>query len=306
MKQVVITVFPIVFLLGLGMFFKRKNILSNEQVEGLKFVSMNVFLPLVLFRSFLNNTYDLSTLSYLVVLFPLCLLMLEAGYLLKKRMKTDNCIPFMMTGFEVGMLGYALYGFLDGTGDLTPLALVDFGHSIFMFSTYFVLLNMSFGKGSVKDSILSTMRSPFFVAFISGLFCGVLGLGKLLQGSLLMGFIDALFEVFSKALSATILISLGYGIEIRKEVLKQSLILVVFRMILSFISAFIAIKAFDLLIGVDEKMLKALLVFFILPPTYTVAAYVKDARSMKLVSTMSSIYTILSVVSYLLIVLLFR
>lgn len=304
MKDFIVTVFPIVSLLILGVLFKRKSILSSEQIEGLKFVSMNLFLPVVLFRTFLLNDYSFSTLTYLFVLYPICLVMLLCGYLLNKKIKADRSVPFLMTGFEVGMLGYALYGFLNHD-DLSALALLDFGHSIFMFSTYFVLLNMSFGKGSVSDSVLSTIRSPFFIAFASGLLLGILEIGKALETSVFMACLDSLYTIFSKALSATILISLGYGIEVRKEVLAKSILLCLARILLSVIGCLLAVHFFSLTIGMNRELLAAILVFFVLPPTYTVSAYVKEEQSMKLVSTMSSLYTILSVLAYFVIAALF-
>ncbi|MBR4471798.1 MAG: hypothetical protein IKS54_10865 [Erysipelotrichaceae bacterium] len=306
MRDFITTVFPIVFLLLLGVFFKKKKILNSEQIEGLKYISMNVFLPVVLFRTFLNSEYDLSILNYLFVIYPVCLAMLGIGYLIRKRMNGDQSVPFMMTGFEVGMLGYALYGFLNKGNDLAALAMIDFGHSIFMFSTYFVLLNMSYGKGTIKDSLLSTFRSPFFIAFISGLLLGASGIGSLMKDTVIMGCIDSLFDIFGKALSATILISLGYGIEISRDVLKQSLILTISRAVLALVFGTIAVKGFDMLIGLDQKLLSAALIFFVLPPTFTVAAYIKDEENMKLVSTMSSIYTILTILSFFVIVLSFQ
>ena len=230
--------------------------------------------------------------------------MLLCGYLLNKKIKADRSVPFLMTGFEVGMLGYALYGFLNHD-DLSALALLDFGHSIFMFSTYFVLLNMSFGKGSVSDSVLSTIRSPFFIAFASGLLLGILEIGKALETSVFMACLDSLYTIFSKALSATILISLGYGIEVRKEVLAKSILLCLARILLSVIGCLLAVHFFSLTIGMNRELLAAILVFFVLPPTYTVSAYVKEEQSMKLVSTMSSLYTILSVLAYFVIAALF-
>ena len=301
MSSLIKTIFPIVFLLGTGILFKKKNVMSEPQIDGLKFVAMNLFLPVVLFRTFLTTNYSWNILNYLWIMFPICLAMLGIGYIITHKFNDEKISMFMMTGFEMGMLGYPLYSFLFGNESLGYMALIDFGHSIFMFSTYFVLLNIQSGQGGIKWSVISTIKSPFFIAFVSGLLLGVVGVGKLLASTIIMDCLNGIYSIFSQALSATILISLGYGIKIDKRIVGNSIRFVMVRLIIVVFFGTIAIYLSTLFFGTNRSLIISLLITFILPPTYTVSAYVKDSNQLSLVSTFSSIYTLITIALYILI-----
>lgn len=111
--RVIETALPVLAALFLGMLCREKAFLSREGVDALKKVVINITLPAVLVNAFATAQYDLSSLTIPVTLFLLCGLGLILGQLLARLMKLGQKLPaFLATGFEAGMLGYALFALL--------------------------------------------------------------------------------------------------------------------------------------------------------------------------------------------------
>ena len=63
------------------------------------------------------------------------------GKLICKLIKeNDAYFPFTMTGYEAGMLGYALFGILLGNDKITQFALMDIGHVLAIFTVYVAIV----------------------------------------------------------------------------------------------------------------------------------------------------------------------
>ena len=141
---------PVLVMLGLGMLCRTKGIIQKQALSGLKSFAVNICLPAVLFRAFYNAAYSLDIIIIAVTMFIVCLLALWAGFFFRRVSRRHRLEPFLMTGFEAGMLGYALYTLMFGRDALTYFATVDLGQVLFVFTVYLYLLRRSEHSRSMR------------------------------------------------------------------------------------------------------------------------------------------------------------
>ena len=123
--QIVQMVLPVLVAMAIGFFCRRSGLLNAQGHAALKTVIGNITLPVVLFNAFLTAEYNAGLVLGFAVVFTACCIACAAGYALRPLVAPHGrFLPFLMSSFEVGMLGYALYGLLAGeNGSLsTPVS----------------------------------------------------------------------------------------------------------------------------------------------------------------------------------------
>ena len=112
------SVAPILVLIVLGALLARTSVLDDATVAGLKRIIVNVALPAVLFTTFLKTRFEPEHLWLVLLVFGLCVALLTLGRVLPVG-PPSRYRPFLFTGFELGMMGFAL--FAAGFGAATTL-----------------------------------------------------------------------------------------------------------------------------------------------------------------------------------------
>src|SRR5690606_31265177 len=103
--QIVNRVLPILFLIGLGAWIRWRDFLPERTVDDLRKIAANFALPSVLFLSFLNTDLQTKYITIFVALFVLCVALLMLGRAIQRARNVEHVyFPFLMTGFEYGML----------------------------------------------------------------------------------------------------------------------------------------------------------------------------------------------------------
>ena len=129
------TALPVFLALGLGMLCRSRRFLTREGVGALKKVVLDITLPAVLLNAFASTEYTLQTIALPVLMFLVCCLALALGYLIIRisGMKS-RLAPFLASGFEAGMLGYALFVLLFPGESSSRFAILDLGQTLFVFT----------------------------------------------------------------------------------------------------------------------------------------------------------------------------
>ena len=110
---VIQTALPVFLALGLGMLCRSRGFLSREGVDALKKVVINLTLPFVLLGAFATAEYSVSALILPALMFGICCLALGLGFLAVRIFRIKGRLTaFLASGFEAGMLGYALFALL--------------------------------------------------------------------------------------------------------------------------------------------------------------------------------------------------
>ena len=103
--------------------------------------------PISLFYTFYRASIKADTVIFPVTFFVVTAGGIFAGRLLCKLVKEkDVYFPFTLTGYEAGMLGYALFGILLGNDKITQFALMDIGHVLAIFTVYVAMVKSAGGS----------------------------------------------------------------------------------------------------------------------------------------------------------------
>ena len=141
---------PVFVMLALGMLCRKTKMISREGVAAMKTFAVNITLPAVMLNAFATASYSRESLIVPLVIFTVCVLMLLSGHVLCRAMRIPGRLsPYLATGFEAGMLGYALFALLFPQESTSAFAIVDLGQVLFVFTLYKALLAGSSGLRSV-------------------------------------------------------------------------------------------------------------------------------------------------------------
>ncbi len=289
------TVLPVLLALALGVFARKKKLISPEGASSFKRFVANFTLPAVVFSAFYNAKYDATIFVFALVMLVCCSLGLVLGRFAGKLLRIRQpLLPFLTSGFEVGMMGYALYTMLFGAEHLTNMAIADLGQVVFVFSVYISLLNAQNGMGK-KETLRAMVSSPAFLGIFGGFLVGITGLGAVIAASPLGGTLNSILSFLGAPTGYVILFAIGYEISLSRANLKDAAVAAVIRLMIMGSLCLLALTLVNLFIEVDEYLKYALLLVFLLPAPFVLPIYVKDPAQSSYASTCLSLYTLLSV-----------
>ncbi len=291
-------VLPVLLMLPIGVICRKTGIIKKAGVDGLKVLVVNITLPAVLFKAFYSTTYSTTNIIITVTMFAVCLAALGIGFLFKRtvrsRMRTS---PFLLTGYEAGMLGYALYTLLFGAENIASFAMVDLGQVLFVFTVFLSLLKKGEG-GSFTQTLLSMAKSPVMISIVLGVIVGATGLGALLNSSPAGDIVSHTFEFIAAPTAVVILFVVGYELRFNRAGIGASLATVVSRFTVMALLGVVVIFGLGALMPMSDTLKWAFVLMFMLPPPYVLPVYVEDDSESAYVSSTLSLSTVLSLAAF--------
>lgn len=292
-------VLPLVVSLGIGFFARKRDILSPEAIDGMKQFVMKFALPALLFGLFFTAEYSASILIYAVTMFVLGFAGLGIGFLVGKPLaKRSPMYRYMTTGWEVGMLGYALYALLFDAENLRNMATLDFGHVLFIFSGYIAVLYARIGC-TRKESLQALLTNPIPWAMISGAALAMLGVSRALAPSGVTELIKSLCDFVAAPLSCVILIVVGYGIEFSGKNFVTAILSVLVRTLVCAALCAVALLVFGAFIPLTDAMRWAVIILFMTPAPYILTVFTNNEQERADVSMSLSLQTLVTVLIFI-------
>ena len=299
--QICNTILPVILMLAIGMICRQKKLLSREGISALKSVVVNITLPAVMVNAFATMEYSGKNIILTLMMFGICLIAWILGKVIKNVFHMESrFIPFLTTGFEAGMLGYALFMLLYGSDRISDFASIDLGQVLFVFTLYKILLGLDgqekvSAKGLVKDMI----QSPTVIAILAGVLLGATGLYDLLAGPGISSMIDACTNFVSAPTSAIILLTIGYDLVLDHipwaAVGKVTVVRIAIMAALRVLAGLI-VRA----VGLEDSLDQALNVMMILPPPYVLPVFADDEKQREYVSSSLSVMTLITIIGFIL------
>ncbi len=284
---VIKTALPVFLALFLGVLCRKKNILSRDGIDALKKVAVDIGLPFVVIGAFATAQYDEKSLILPLVIFIAGCLGLMLGKVLCRKMKMPGTLtPFLMCGFEGGMLGYPLFMLLFPDVDKSAFALIDLGQAFFCFTIYKALLAGS--NRSMKTMVKDCFTTPVVWGVITGLLLGATGLYGMLGKIGIAPVIDACTAFISAPVSMLILLSVGYDLRFAELKQKDTLKTVALR--LGIMGGMLGII---LLVNIFFPIVHtgAMILAFMLPAPYVVPIFADRPEEREQVSSALSAMT---------------
>lgn len=293
---------PVFVMLFLGMLCRKTKMISREGVAAMKAFAVNITLPAVMLNAFATASYSRESLIVPLVIFAVCVLMLLGGHALCRAMKIPGRLsPYLATGFEAGMLGYALFALLFPQESTSAFAMVDLGQVLFVFTLYKALLS---GSNGLRGVVREALHAPTVWAIAAGIFIGASGLYHALAPSGLSGVLDAVTGFVSAPTSAVILLTIGYDLVPSEIRWRKTARLAALRLITSAAALLLVLLVDRLLLG-SMMHTGALVLMFTLPPPYVLPVFADVQEERTDVSSALSTLTLISLILFMVLTVVF-
>ena len=299
--QVLQTVLPVVIMIVIGMFCRSRKLISREGINALKNVVVNITLPAVLLSAFATTKYTLMDIIIPLLIYAACILAWWLGKIGGRLLgEKSRFVPFLTTGFEAGMLGYALFNMLYGSERTAEFARIDLGQVLFVFTLYKILLGLESG-GSEKTDMGALLKemilSPIIIAIAAGVLIGATGLYQALVPSGISGIFDACTDFVSAPTSAIILLTIGYDLVLGNIPWAAVSKVVALRFVIMMILRF-ALTTLLHVVWPSVSLDAAITVMFILPPPFVLPVFADDENQRVYVSSALSVSTLVAIAGF--------
>ncbi len=299
--EVITICMPVIAMLIIGAVCRKMRLFSHEGVDALKSFAVNIGLPAVLINAFATMEYSVNNIIITALMFGICVAAHYLGKVLRVLLREPSpYLPFLTTVFEAGMVGYALFPILYPNEDIGGFAAIDLGQTLFAFTMFRMLVSVqSTGEKVTARKIVDQMiHSPVIIAMAVGVLMGATGLYDALYPSGIAGVIDSCTDFIGAPVGAVILFTIGYNLvfseislsSIGRTIIARIIIMIPLRIVAGLVVSFL---------GMGDYLNPALNLMFILPPPYVLQVFANDDSQQTYISSVVSVYTLLSVGAFM-------
>lgn len=260
-------------------------------------------LPVAIFHALGTASYTGKTAAIIGIFLVVILLSFAAGFLIRLLFREPYCkyIPFLMSVYEGGMIGYPLYTSLCGAENLSRIALLDVACLLFGFSVYMGLLQQAETgeRFQVRPLLLGAIKNPSFIATILGILVGATGAISMLRQTSFWEVYSATQSIITSGLSALVLIAIGFEFSLTSHLLLPCLKTIACRVILQALLVVAVIAVMHVFFGPDRLLDIALIMLMASPAPFSMQSYLKIENGGSFVSSVNSLYCIITIVVYI-------
>ena len=294
---------PVFVMLALGVLCRRKGIVSREGISAMKTFVVNITLPAVMFSAFASAEYSPGGVWITLMMFSICIMMLLLGVAGCRMLNVPGRLsPYLSTGFEAGMLGYALFVLLFPTDKTSSFAIVDLGQVLFVFTVYKALLK---GRGALGGMVHEAVRAPTVWAILAGILLGASGVYDALGARGIGGVLDAVAGFIAAPTGAVILLTIGYDLALGDIRWRNTAKLVMLRLAVSGVGLGTALLIDRFLLG-GMVHKGALIMMFTLPPPYVLPVFADAGEERADVSSALSVLTLITLAVFMVLTAAYR
>ncbi len=303
------TLFPVFAMIALGTVSRIKGWVTPQQKDGANHIVFNILFPIMIFNILLTAKVNAQTVFIVGYVFIAFCLTLFIGTLVSRftGSKTAHFSPYLLTTVEGGNVALPLFTSIVGMAYASHTVIFDIAGSLLAFIIVPVLVAKSTAASPDKKVLLKQIfTNSFVIAVLAGLLLNVTGIYDLLSQSAWLDLYTKTVSQMTGPIVGMILFIIGYNLKINPETLSDLLKLLLVRLIL-----FMAIIAgFFILfpeLMADQIYMIAVLIYFMSPTGFAmpmlIAPLNKDEQDVDFQSAFISLYMIVTLVVYALIVI---
>ncbi|WP_099468199.1 AEC family transporter [Konateibacter massiliensis] len=302
--NILATILPVFFMIGLGILSKKKKIVTQEQALGMNSVVCNILFPIMVFNALFITSLEASALLVVGYVFVLHIAAILVGTLTGKIVggKFAHISKYLMCSVDGGNVCFPLYATIVGASYIGNIVLLDIAGIFIIFLVIPLIVSAKESNASnIKALLKHIICTPLVISLISGFLLNRVGLYQLLQTT---GWDVVYTNVASMATApivAMILFMIGYQFKIEKSSIKPLLLCVVCRMAIMGVGAAIFTQLFSHLVA-DKTFFIAILLFFMCPPALVlinqVSPLFKDEDDASFMSAFVSLYMIVTLAAF--------
>lgn len=304
---VLTTLFPVFFMLLLGLVSHIKGWVTVNQKNGANSIIFKILFPVLVFNLMANANIELSHISIILYVYIAYLVILVIGKFITQHItkKYQKFAPYLLTVVEGGNVALPLY--LSIVGQSSTTVIFDLGGIMICFITIPILIAKEVSaSSSYKDIIKSIFTNTFVIAVILGLFMNFTGLYELLLASSFGDMISTTINQVTAPIIPMILFILGYDLNIDSHNLKPVLRLIAVKFVYY---AFVILGFFVLFpeLMADKSFMMAPIIYFMCPTGFGLMPIIEplyqDEDDASFTSAFVSIFMIVTLFVYTMVVI---
>ncbi|HAJ37626.1 MAG TPA: hypothetical protein DCL15_18315 [Chloroflexi bacterium] len=272
-------VLPVLLLFALGAFFRRTGFVQPTTIQDIKHLIVTVTLPAVLFLAFAAVTLEPGHLVIATTVFAACTVVLLAGRLLHRVAGTrSGFLPPLLTGFEAGMMGYAVFTAVYGADNVFNFAVVDLGQVVFVF---FILVpyvqRLGSGAASLRQTVRGFFTTPVILSIFGGILVNRLGIMPTLTAFPLTNAIFATLGLLGAVTTPLIALVIGYEVNLQRRGLAAPVRTIGVRLVIWVgIGLLLNALVISRLFPGDRVLQAAVMTMFVLPPPFVIPLFMRN------------------------------
>ena len=303
--QAISTIFPVFFILFLGIHARKKGWINHEQNNGLKTIALDILFPFLIYHIVATSVLDRNIVLEIVYLIAVWILVYFFGKMVCRILPESirEISPFLLLTCEGGAVALPLY--LSIVGSSYILNLIPFDLAGIMINFIFVPTVLQIRRKEelkLLPLVKKVISAPFVIAALLAVITNLTGLQRLLSQSSAFGPIyENTMNAIIAPVSGLILFSLGYSIRLKKGYLSSLFKLAVIRLI--FCSGIIA----SFFLVFPEKMESpvfslGVILYFYCPTGFPVPLQIREIldseEKEEFVSAFISLFLLIALVVY--------
>ena len=277
--QAIAKLFPVFFVLLMGLYARKRNWISHEQNDGIKSLALGILFPFLIYNIVASASLDKQIGVEIVYLIGIWILVYFLGRILCRIMPKElsELSPFLLLTCEGGAVALPLYISVVGSAYAVNLIPFDLAGILvnFIFVPTVLQLKQS-NKFQLLPLVKNVVSAPFVIAAVLGFITNLTGLQDMLLKNEIFGpLYENTIATLTAPIAALILFSLGYSINLKKSYLMPLVKLAGIRIL--FCTGIIA--SFFLLFPskmANPIFLFGVLLYFYCPTGFPVPLQIKD------------------------------
>lgn len=232
--QAISTIFPVFFILFLGIHARKKGWINHEQNNGLKTIALDILFPFLIYHIVATSVLDRNIVLEIVYLIAVWILVYFFGKMVCRILPESirEISPFLLLTCEGGAVALPLYLSIVGSSYILNLIPFDLAGILINFIFVPTVLQIR-RKEELKllPLVKKVISAPFVIAALLAVITNLTGLQRLLSQSSSFGSIyENTMNAIIAPVSGLILFSLGYSIRLKKGYLSSLFKLAVIRL----------------------------------------------------------------------------
>lgn len=282
---------PIFVAIFLGVLAKRRQLMSQENVQGLQQFALKFGMPCVVFTSCLTADMGVESLSSMALVLMAVLLSTFLSFVLRKKRYPYRNLPMLFCAQETGMMGIPLFIILFGAGQAYRMGVLDLIQAVTAYPVIALLSTDAGENPTISRIVRNILTSPLMIMSMLGLFLNLTGIGAWLNRVGVGGVITASTSFLSQPISALMIFSVGYNFSLAKECRKPVLEIAGIHFGMFALFAVLIQGALLLLPNVDSLTRWAVLLYCALPASYLAPGLGRNTRDYTMASGVCSVLT---------------
>ena len=277
--QAIAKLFPVFFVLLMGLYARKRNWISHEQNDGIKSLALGILFPFLIYNIVADASLDKQIGVEIVYLIGIWIFVYFLGRIFCRIMPKElsELSPFLLLTCEGGAVALPLYISVVGSAYAVNIIPFDLAGILvnFIFVPTVLQLKQS-NKFQLLPLVKNVVSAPFVIAAVLGFVTNITGLQDMLLKSEIFGpLYENTIATLTAPIAALILFSLGYSINLKKSYLMPLVKLAGIRIL--FCTGIIA--SFFLLFPskmANPIFLFGVLLYFYCPTGFPVPLQIKD------------------------------